>query len=155
MPPVVANVKRGARHRRDDMVQRVSLVPLHWLKPHEAFVEERVLQVLDNFRRHGAVDFAVVADVATGTVIDGHHRLEALRRLSALFVPAFLVDYRDAAITVRGWREGEAVPTKEDVLQHAAQGKLYPPKTTRHDFVPVMDPVDVPLAELVDERMVR
>ena len=136
-------------------VQRASLVPIQWLKAHEDFVETRVLEVLANFQRSGVVDFAVVADAATGTVVDGHHRLEALRRLGALFVPAYLVDYRDPAITVRGWREGEAVPTKEDVLRHAAEGKLYPPKTTRHDFVRVMDPVDVPLAELVDERTVR
>jgi len=136
-------------------VQRVSLVPTPWLRPHEHFVEERVLQVLDNFRRTGVVDYAVVADVNTGTVIDGHHRLEALRRLGALLVPAYLVDYRDGTITVRGWREGEDVPTKDDVLRHAAEGKLYPPKTTRHDFVRVMDPVDVPLAALVDERTVR
>jgi ParB-like chromosome segregation protein Spo0J len=133
----------------------MSLVPIEWLKAHEQCVEARVREVLAAFEARGAVDFAIVADVATGTVIDGHHRLEALKRLHARLVPAFLVDYRDSAITIRSWREGEAAPTKEDVLRHAAEGKLFPPKTTRHDFVRVIDPVDVPLGELVDERIVR
>jgi L-serine kinase (ADP) len=136
-------------------VARVSLVPAGWLKAHEQHVEARVLEVLDQFRRSGVVDYAVVADVETGTVVDGHHRLEALKRLHAVLVPAYLVDYKDPQITIRNWREGEAVPTKEDVIRHAAEGKLYPPKTTRHDFVRVLDPVDVPLAMLTDERTPR
>ena len=133
----------------------MSLVPIEWLKAHEEYVDSRVREVMANFEARGAVDYAVVADAATGTVVDGHHRLEALKRLHARLVPAFLVDYKDPAIGIRAWREEEAAPTKDDVLRHAAEGKLYPPKTTRHDFVRVLDPVDVPLAELVDERIVR
>lgn len=138
-----------------ERARRMSLVPLGWLKPHEQFVEARVREVLEGFRKAGVVDFAIVADLATGTVVDGHHRLEALRRLHAALAPVFLVDYNDASVTVRNWREDEAPVTKEDVLLHAAAGKLYPPKTTRHDFVRVLDPVDVSLSELVDERVPR
>lgn len=125
-------------------------VPLPWLKAHEQYVEARVVELLERFRRTGCVDYAVVVDRATGTVIDGHHRLEALRRLGAARVPVHLVDYQDPAIGVRCWREGEPAPTKEEVIRRAAEGRLYPPKTTRHDFVRVLDPVDAPLASLVD-----
>lgn len=126
----------------------MSLVPLEWLKAHEQFVEDRVQELTRRFTQSGRVDYAVVADARTGTVIDGHHRLETLRRLHARLVPAVLVDYLDPAITVRCWREGEAAPTKEEVVERARAGKLYPPKTTRHDFVRVLDPVDVPLEDL-------
>lgn len=129
-------------------MQRPSLVPLSWLKAHEAYVEDRVQELTRRFAQTGRVDYAVVADARTGTVIDGHHRLETLRRLKAELVPAVLVDYLDAAITVRCWREGEPAPTKEEVVARAAKGRLYPPKTTRHDFVRVLDPVDVLLEEL-------
>lgn len=132
-----------------------SLVPIAWLKAHEEYDEARVKQVLDQFRTTGVVDYAVVADAATGTVVDGHHRLEALRRLHAYVVPALLIDYKDPKITIRAWREHETAPTKEDVIRMAAAGKLYPPKTTRHDFVRVIDAVNVPLAMLMDERMPR
>lgn len=124
------------------------LVPLSWLKAHEQFVEERVVELMERFWRRGSVDYAVVADSKTGTVIDGHHRLETLRRLNADKVPCVLVDYMDDAIGVRNWRPDEPAPTKEDVVARAARGELYPPKTTRHDFVRVLDPVDVPLATL-------
>lgn len=126
----------------------MSLVPLEWLRAHEEFVEERVQELTRRFTLAGRVDYAVVADARTGTVIDGHHRLETLRRLKAQVVPAVLVDYMDPAITVRCWRENEPAPTKEEVVERAQAGKLYPPKTTRHDFVRILDPVDVPLAEL-------
>ncbi len=127
---------------------RPTLVALSWLKAHEEHVESRVAELVERFRRTGCVDYAVVADAQTGTVIDGHHRLEALRRLGARLVPAVLVDYRDASITVRSWREDERAPTKDEVLAHALAGKLYPPKTTRHDFVRLLEPADVPLATL-------
>ena len=126
----------------------MSLVPLEWLKAHEEYVEERVQELTRRFTQTGRVDYAVVADARTGTVIDGHHRLETLRRLRAQVVPAVLVDYMDPDITVRCWRENEVAPTKAEVVERARAGRLYPPKTTRHDFVRILDPVDVPLAEL-------
>lgn len=124
------------------------LVDVAWLRAHEEHVEDRIRELMDRFRRAGRVDYAVVADRATGTVIDGHHRLETLRRLGAKLVPVVLVDYADDAIGVRAWRPDEPAPTKDEVVRRAATGELYPPKTTRHDFVRVLDPCDVPLANL-------
>ena len=124
------------------------LVPIGWLKAHEQHVEQRVGELVHHFTVRECIDYAIVADERTGTVIDGHHRLEALRRLGAAMAPAFLVDYSDPGITVHTWREGEKAPSKEEVVARAAAGNLFPPKSTRHDFVRVLDPVDVPLARL-------
>lgn len=124
------------------------LVPLAWLKAHEQHVEQRVAELVHHFQLRDAIDYAIVADERTGTVIDGHHRLMALRRLGARWAPVYLVDYQDPAITVHTWREGEKAPSKEEVVARAAAGRLYPPKSTRHDFVRMLDPVDVPLADL-------
>jgi len=123
---------------------RFALVPLAWLKAHEQYVETRVAQLVHHFQVRGAIDYAIVADERTGTVIDGHHRLEALRRLATTWAPAFLVDYADPRISVHTWREGEKAPAKEEVVARAATGDLFPPKSTRHDFVRQLDPVDVP-----------
>ena len=123
--------------------------PITWLKAHEQYVEARVVELLERFQRTGCVDYAVVVDRATGTIIDGHHRYEALRRLGAALVPVHLVDYMDASITVRAWREHEPAPTKQEVVHRAAMGVLYPPKTTRHDFVRALSPADVPLRSLM------
>lgn len=129
----------GARH---------ALVPLSWLKAHEQYVEQRVAELVHHFTLRGAIDYAIVADERTGTVVDGHHRLEALRRLGATMAPAYLIDYADPGITVHTWRDGEKSPSKEEVVARAAAGNLFPPKSTRHDFVRVLDPVDVPLDKL-------
>lgn len=128
--------------------RRPVLVPLAWLKAHEQHVDQRVAELVHHFQIRGAIDYAIVADERTGTVIDGHHRLMALRQLGAVWAPVFLIDYADPGITVHTWRDGEKAPSKEEVVAHAAQGKLYPPKSTRHDFVRMLDPVDVPLADL-------
>lgn len=125
--------------------------PIGWLKAHEQYVEARVVELLERFQRTGCVDYAVVVDRLSGTIIDGHHRFEALRRLGAALVPVHLVDYMDPAITVRCWREGEPAPSKQEVVARAAKGLLYPPKTTRHDFVRVLHPVDAPLAQLMPD----
>lgn len=133
-------------------MSRVTLVPLSWLKPHEQYVEARVAELTERFRKSGCVDYAVVADARTGTIIDGHHRYETLRRLGAERAPVVLVDYADPSVTVRNWRPDEPPVTKEDVLRRAQEGRLFPPKTTRHDFVRVLDPADVPLSELLAPR---
>ncbi|HET6405972.1 MAG TPA: transcriptional regulator [Candidatus Thermoplasmatota archaeon] len=130
------------------MSGRHVLVPLKWLKAHEQYVASRVEQLQHHFLHRDAIDYAIVADERTGTVIDGHHRLEALRRIGTTWAPAFLVDYRDPRISVHTWREGEKAPEKEEVVARAAAGDLFPPKTTRHDFVRQLDPVDVPLEAL-------
>lgn len=129
---------------------RHALVPLKWLKAHEQFVETRVEQLEHHFRHRNAIDYAIVADERTGTVIDGHHRFEALKRLGALWAPAFLVDYADPRISIHTWREGEKAPSKEEVIERAARGDLFMPKSTRHDFIRQLDPVDVPLDVLLD-----
>ena len=127
------------------MKGRHVLVPLRWLKAHEQHVETRVAQLEHHFRVRGAIDYSIVADERTGTVIDGHHRLEALRRLGTTWAPALLVDYADPRISVHTWRDGEKAPEKEEVVARAAAGDLFAPKSTRHDFVRQLDPVDVPL----------
>lgn len=129
------------------------LVPIGWLRAHEHYVEARVMELVERFRRTGVIDYAIVADAETGTVIDGHHRLEALRRLDAERAPVVLVDYMDPAIGIRAWREQEAPPTKGEVVRRALEGRLYPPKTTRHDFVRVLHPADVPLARLMHQAV--
>ena len=131
------------------MSGRHVLVPVSWLKAHEQYVETRVLQLEHHFRVRNAIDYAIVADERTGTVIDGHHRLEALRRLGATWAPAYVVDYADPRIRVHTWREEEKAPSKEEVIDRAARGDLFVPKTTRHDFVKQLDPVDVPLDALM------
>jgi len=126
-----------------------TITPIERLRAHEEFVEERVLELIERFRIRNSVDYAIIIDDATGVVIDGHHRYEALRRMDAHHAPVHVVDYLgDDTIIVKNWREDEPAVSKRDIIDHAMTGRLYPPKTTRHDFIHTLDPIDVPLSRL-------
>jgi len=64
-------------------------------------------------------------------ILNGHHRVAALRQLGARTAPAWVVDYGDAAITLDRWDDGPRL-AKSDVIARARSGHPYPPKTTRH-----------------------
>jgi hypothetical protein len=72
---------------------RLELMPPGDLAPHERVVPERVEAVLQAILAAKALYKPVIVDEATLTVIDGHHRLHALKLLGARRVPVLLVDY--------------------------------------------------------------
>ena len=109
---------------------REVLLPLSILLPHEEVVEERVKELLASLKEEGQKK-PILVERNTFIILDGHHRVEGLRRLGKSSVKAVLVDYRDKRILVKSWREGERV-TKRDVLRIALLGRRFPPKTSRH-----------------------
>ncbi len=74
------------------------------LKPHEKFIETRVLEVEGSIVKTKCLMRPLIVDENTLTVIDGTHRLEALRRLNVSKTPVLLVDYlREEEIKVDRW----------------------------------------------------
>jgi len=112
----------------------VSLVDAAALKVHEQTIPQKLEELVAALERDGVVRKAVVVDAKTLVVLDGHHRLAALRRLGCKRVPVMLVDYLRADIRVGTWRKGEKPPDKTEVLRRAQDGKPFPPKSTRHFF---------------------
>jgi hypothetical protein len=127
----------------------LAFVPADRLLAHEEVVPHKVAELVEVLRRDGVVRLAIVADEASLVVLDGHHRLTALRRLGARRVPVLLVDYRDPDIRVGTWRAGEHPPGKDEVVAQARAGKLFPPKTTRHFFPWKLQEQPVRLADLM------
>ncbi|MCA1812516.1 MAG: ParB N-terminal domain-containing protein [Halobacteriales archaeon] len=128
---------------------QLAFVPEEKLLAHEEVVPPKVDELLAVLRQEGAIRLAIVADERTLVVLDGHHRLTALRRLGAKRIPVLLVDYDSPDIRVGTWRPGEEPPTKDEVVAHARAGKLFPPKSTRHFFPWKLQEEPVPLAELM------
>jgi hypothetical protein len=56
---------------------------------------------MENIRRSGVIRRPLVVDASTMTLLDGAHRLEALRRLGASLAPVIAVDYTQ--VEVAGW----------------------------------------------------
>lgn len=126
----------------------IQLVPVEKLLAHEQVVQPRVDDLVKVLNREGVIRLAIVADARTFVVLDGHHRLAALKAIGAKRIPVLLVDYFRPDIRVGTWRENERAPTKDEVIEHAAQGKLYTPKSTRHFFPWKLHEEPVPLAKL-------
>jgi L-serine kinase (ADP) len=138
---------------------RFALLPIEELRTHEEAEPDRVRRVVRQIRSTGVVKKAIVVDSKSMVVLDGVHRLTALRMLGCVRVPAWVVDYSDEDVVV--FSKGRPQITKDDVVRAATQGPKFPPKTTRHmvkgkdgGFVHISKlegDVSVPLATLMPQ----
>lgn len=127
---------------------RFALVPTDDLRPHEEVEPDRVEELVKRLREDEVIRHPIVVDEATYTVLDGHHRLAAVRTLGLRVTPVHLVDYDDGFIELESWRDDREPPTKEQVVERAESGDLFPPKTTRHLNLDDLGPVPVRTREL-------
>jgi len=127
---------------------KISLVSIECIKPHERTVKSKVRKLLRDLLSTLTLRKPVVVDEETLTLLDGHHRLFALRRLGVGLVPAALVNYSDPRILVRRWGGGEAIE-KRLVVERAMAGRLFPPKTTRH--VVILGGREVHVSEVIPD----
>ncbi len=123
------------------------LLPIAELKAHEKYEEENVVELIEEIRRAGA--FADPIWVARGSlvILNGHHRVEAARRLGFARVPAFVLDYESDLVSLEPWRPGLPI-TKAEVVDRAQKGELFPPKTTRHRVRIELAADPIPLEQL-------
>ncbi len=73
------------------------------LRPHEETVERLSEALLRRLIRDGVQRDPVVVDEASGTILDGTHRVDALRKAGAEFALTYLVDYADPQVRLYRW----------------------------------------------------
>ncbi|MGC9210082.1 MAG: ParB N-terminal domain-containing protein [Acidilobus sp.] len=86
-------------------------LPLSSLRPHELSIKDHVDELVSSIRAHGALQRPLVVEADSLVVLDGTHRLAALRQLGASRVPVVLVRYDH--VRLEGWvrvYEMEALP---------------------------------------------
>jgi len=93
----------------------VDLIAVEDLVPHEDVELSRLLFIKNSIESSRRVFKPVVVDVRSGTVIDGHHRLTALKVLGFKCVPVVFVDYWRDVRRVRSWVYGSRVSTDKIV----------------------------------------
>ncbi len=76
------------------MRTRKFLVRLDDLISHERTEYKRVKRLVKSIKELGAVLKPVIIDSRTRLIIDGHHRVAALKLLGARYVPSIVVDYK-------------------------------------------------------------
>jgi len=128
----------------------VRLVPLQWLKPHEEIKVKNMKKLLDMTLRWNGFTKPLIVDIATGAILDGHHRHAVAMRLELARIPVIAVDYfADESIDLDLWPASELDNiTKQDVVDMALSNQLYPPKTTRHRIADYLPPIHVSLEKL-------
>ncbi|MGZ3512947.1 MAG: ParB N-terminal domain-containing protein [Thermodesulfobacteriota bacterium] len=109
----------------------VCFIDLVELREHEEIRPEYLEQLKDEILADGILKMPIAVDKTTYIILDGHHRLHALKRIGCKRIPVILFDYQSAEIEVVPHRDGETV-TKEMVIQTALTGRRMPPKTSKH-----------------------
>ena len=104
------------------------------LKEHEEIRPDYLEELKNEILSDGILKMPIAVDRKTYIILDGHHRLHALKRIGCTQIPVVFVDYQSPDIQVIGWRGGEKV-TKELVLDRALSGRRMPSKTSKHMII--------------------
>ena len=128
---------------------RYAVVELSRLRGHEETQEPLLRKLVDQIKADGFLRKPVLVESEHCVILDGHHRVAALRLLGCVRIPVYLVEYADPAIGLTTWPGAVvATVTKAEVVDRGVRGKPFPPKTTRHLVSFTLDEVRVPLDEL-------
>ena len=128
----------------------VRLVPVEWLKAHEEIKLKNMEKLLEMTLKWDGFTKPLIADKATGTILDGHHRYAVAKRLELARIPAVCIDYlNDDTVELELWPASELESiTKQDVIDMALSQKVFPPKTSRHMLPVETPPIFFPLERL-------
>ena len=107
------------------------LVKMTELIGHEQTIEVYLEELKNTIRSDGVLKKPIVVDGKHKIIIDGHHRLEALKRLGCQKIPVYFINYESHMVRIESWGNTEPI-TKDVVIRSALEGKKLPPKTTRH-----------------------
>ncbi|MHC1604546.1 MAG: ParB N-terminal domain-containing protein [Candidatus Methanofastidiosia archaeon] len=96
-------IERWTKEDKPLRIMRVEMVPISMVKPHEAIIEEEVKDFIKSLKSKGIFFRPILLDKENYVVLDGHHRVEGLKRLGAKTVPAIFLDYTDDEIKLYTW----------------------------------------------------
>jgi L-serine kinase (ADP) len=126
-----------------------ALLPLELLRGHEEHDEEKVDELVAELQRTGLFVDPIWVARGSWVILNGHHRVEALRRLGLKRIPAWVFDYHSDRVDVDRWSPVPPIG-KDEVVRRAHEGPRFPPKTTRHRLRVELPRRTVPLSELAN-----
>jgi len=81
----------------------IAIVDIDALLLHEETIPELLQQLMASIEKDECLNHPIIADSESLLVLDGVHRVAALRNLKCKWVPACLIDYRNPAVQVFNW----------------------------------------------------
>ncbi len=112
-------------------LDNICFIELEELKEHEEIRPDYLEELKNEILSDGILKMPIAVDKKTYIILDGHHRLHALKKIGCKRIPVILFDYQSPEIEVLPHREGETI-TKEMIIQTALKGRKMPPKTSKH-----------------------
>ena len=109
----------------------IVFIRIEELREHEEIRPDYLDELKNEILSDGMLKMPIAVDRSTYIILDGHHRLHALKKIGCKKIPVILVDYQSPEIEVIPWREGEKV-TKKMIIDTALTGKRMAPKTSKH-----------------------
>ena len=129
---------------------RFEVVEIRRLRPHEEIRPSLLEQLTEQIRRDGHLKRPILVAERDLVILDGHHRVEAVRVLGCHRIPTYLVDYSSPVVEVGTW-PGAVISsvTKEEVIRRGLAGDRFPPKTTRHSLTILFEERPTDLKDLM------
>ena len=140
---------RQSRVPRRTPSVRFEVVEIGRLRGHERIRPALLEQLMDQIRKDGYLRRPVLVADGDLVILDGHHRVEAIRALGARMIPAYLVDYSSDIVKLTTWPDAiVSSVTKEEVIRRGLAGDLFPPKTSRHTVTILLEDRPTDLSDL-------
>jgi hypothetical protein len=114
-------------------MNKTVLVQINKLKAHEETDPARLRNITKKIIKSGMIKNPIIVERRYMIILDGHHRVSALKSTNVKKAPVFFVDYLDPKIRVVS-RRPVLLNTniKAAVIKTALANKLFPSKTTKH-----------------------
>ncbi|MEP3299090.1 MAG: ParB N-terminal domain-containing protein [Pseudoruegeria sp.] len=127
----------------------IELYDVSKIRPHEEIDLNYAIELAKKIATSWVFTTPVIVDRKHGILLDGHHRLHAMRNiLKAARIPAVVIDYDDIEVAqVGSWRENVCVK-KQDVINAGLNGPLMPKKTSKHTFFFTVENVSTQIYDL-------
>jgi hypothetical protein len=125
----------------------IAIVKIKTLLPHERHRPARARQLAGEIHKDGRLRRPLLADRKTYVLLDGHHRLAALKSLGCKKARVLLVDYQSKAVRLYPRKKNLSV-NKRQVVTCGLRHRLYPVKSTRHLVAGGRKTIKTPLQEL-------
>ena len=109
----------------------VRIMEVSDLRGHEMLDPRRLINLQAEIRSDGILKKPIAVDMNTNVVLDGHHRMGALKLLGCSKIPVLLVDYQCPHIGVKANDKQTEYP-KHKVIEAALTRKPLLPKSTWH-----------------------
>jgi len=91
------------------------------LRPHEETVREDLNGIVRALQNDPILRHPIIADSTSGAVLDGTHRLAALKHLGCRTIPTALIDYQNPLVVIDRWFRKIKLEDPQDFMNHLSK----------------------------------